>query len=90
MIYQAITTTYRGPTNHRGARILAKTGSGFRKTVAWDYELGPAENHVRAAKMLADQIEWSGSWHTGALHGASYAHVCTDPNTIHVSFSVSK
>lgn len=35
---QAIVTKYLGPTNHRGARIVAKAQAG-RKVYAWQDDL---------------------------------------------------
>ena len=73
---QAIRTRYLGPTNHRGARIVA-TCDAKRKTYSWDYALNVAENHAQAAHALATELGWL-SAHTlasGGLADGSYAHV---------------
>lgn len=45
----AITTTYRGPTDTRGSRILASC-SGRRILVGYESALGVEENHLAAAR----------------------------------------
>jgi hypothetical protein len=56
---RAITTAFNGPTNHRGARVTARTAGGdSRTTVGWDYAVGIAENHVAAATALANKLGW--------------------------------
>ena len=52
---QAITTTYKAPTNHTGSRLLVKYDNE-RLTVAWDYELNVQENHLAAAKAMQDKM----------------------------------
>lgn len=51
-----ITTRFLGPTNHRGARVKATSGSGQTLTVSWEYGLGIADNHAAAAAALAGQV----------------------------------
>ena len=63
---QAIVTSYYGPTNTRGSRVTARAQAGS-VTVAWDYELDTAENHVRAAQALAAKYGWTGTFTLGAL-----------------------
>tara|TARA_R110001599_G_C11868832_1_gene622676 strand:+ start:54 stop:317 length:264 start_codon:yes stop_codon:yes gene_type:complete len=55
---QSIQSHYLGPTNHRGARIVAKTASGHRLVVSWDYALNAADNHVAALTALAEKLDW--------------------------------
>ncbi len=74
MIRQAITTTYKGPTNHRGARIVARAQAGSI-TVPYAYDSEIAENHVAAAKALQAKWEWAGSLVTGVNHDGDYVHV---------------
>jgi hypothetical protein len=71
---QAIVTRFRGPTNHRGARIRALCDAGSI-TVSWDYSLGVAENHLAAAKALARKLGWPEDVEGGSLPGAGYAFV---------------
>lgn len=55
---QSIETRYLGPTNHRGARIVATTASGHRLIHDWNYSLGIEANHYEAAKGLQDMVQW--------------------------------
>ncbi len=56
---QAITTTYRGPTNHRGSRVIA-TCEAKRITVSWDHALNADANHAAAALQLMRELGWDG------------------------------
>ena len=48
---RAVVTHYLGPTNHRGARVVAKIlGSGKRFVVPWEYADDTLDNHKRAAE----------------------------------------
>ena len=58
---QAIETRYLGPTNYRGARIVAVAPAG-RLVISWDHELSVDENHAKAAQLFADRYNWGGSW----------------------------
>jgi len=71
---QAIRTRYAGPTDTRGARIIATAQAG-RVVVPWDYALDPAENHAAACAAYANRKGWSGPWHGGQLPDGSYAWV---------------
>lgn len=81
---QVITTRHLGPTVNRsiGDRIVASTTSKLRKFVAYDYDLSQDLNHVRAARLLAEDLGWSGEWVAGTLneHGNVYVRVlgCMD------------
>lgn len=54
---QAIRTRFKGPTNSRGARIIADCDAR-RITVSWDYSLSTIENHREAAAELAKRLDW--------------------------------
>ncbi len=54
---QAIVTRYYGPTNTKGARVLAKAAAG-KLFVSWDDALTVDDNHRRAAVALADSFNW--------------------------------
>ena len=58
MILQAIETKYHGPTNTRGARIIAVSASGVRVTIGYPYELSGVYCHAKAAEALARKLEW--------------------------------
>jgi len=52
---QTITTQYKGPTNTKGSRILAKSWLKS-KSVAWDHALNSEANHKAAAQSLVDEL----------------------------------
>ena len=56
-----IQTTYKGPTNSRGSRILAKTPAG-RITFLYHDRLTLKGNHIEAAAALARKLGLSGRW----------------------------
>jgi len=64
-VRQAITTRYLGPTNNRGARVVARSASGHRFVMHWDDGLGQSENHAKAAMALAHRLQWHGRWSQG-------------------------
>ena len=64
--YYAILTKYLGPTNYRGSRIKATTCSGSL-TTGWNHALNPSENHLAAARALADRLAWDGQLVGGTL-----------------------
>ncbi len=55
---QAITTTYRGPTDSKGSRVIARC-EAKRISVHWDHALDAGANHAAAALQLMDQLGWS-------------------------------
>jgi hypothetical protein len=56
---QAITTSYRGPTDRTGSRVVARCDAK-RIVVAWDHSLDIGENHAAAAIALMERLGWSG------------------------------
>ena len=63
--FQAILTHYIGPTNSRGGRIKAVSGSGLSVTVPYAHELSIGGNHAAACKALVDKLNWGGRWMGG-------------------------
>lgn len=63
--FQAILTKYLGPTNNRGSRIKATSGSGISVVVSYDSALSSGENHAAACKALVDKLNWGGQWRGG-------------------------
>ncbi|NRB12226.1 MAG: hypothetical protein HRU44_03225 [Candidatus Thalassarchaeum sp.] len=55
---QAIATKYLGPTDYRGARVVAVTEGGHRKIISWDHELNITNNHAVAASILFENMGW--------------------------------
>lgn len=84
--YQAITTRYIGPSNFRGSRVKAKAAAGS-VTLHWDDALNTEQNHAKAAKALADKLEWSGKYHMGGLpDDRGYVFVCAAFNDATLAF----
>lgn len=73
---QAIQTRYAGPTNHRGARIVARCDAR-RAVYSWDHSLNVPDNHAMAARSLAHELGWLDGHRieSGSLPDGSYAHV---------------
>lgn len=55
---QAITTSFRGPTDTKGSRVIARC-EAKRISVPWDHALDVGANHAAAALSLMDQLGWS-------------------------------
>ena len=56
---QAIETRYVGPTDTKGSRIIATTGSGHHKlAIPYPYELSGEACHAAAAEALATKLGW--------------------------------
>lgn len=72
MARQAIQTRFVGPTNTRGARVIARADAG-RVVHYWEYALGEAGNHAEAARKFCEQYGWYGRLACGALPGSGYA-----------------
>ena len=68
MMFQAITTRYIGPTNHRGSRVKATAEAGH-VILSWDHALNDNDNHAKAAEALAKKFKWKGAWFGGGLPG---------------------
>lgn len=66
--FQAITTRYYGPTNHRGARCKAQC-EACTATLPWDHAKGLDDNHIAAAQALIDQMGWDGQYVGGHAKG---------------------
>jgi hypothetical protein len=60
---QYIETEYKGPSNTRGSRIIARSSYGRSKvTISYDPALSTEENHKAAAMALATKLQWHGQW----------------------------
>lgn len=79
-MYQAITTKFLGATNHRPSRVKATSASGHTVTVSWDHALNTTENHLAAARTLAEKLEWRGCWVMGGLE-PGFVFVCLMPGS---------
>lgn len=63
---QAISVKYLGPTNARGARMVARCDAG-RITVAWDHSMSPSDNARTACLTLLRKLGWWERTFTGGL-----------------------
>ena len=52
---QTITTSYKGPTNTRGSRVMVKSWLK-NKAFGWDHSLNSEANHKEAAQQLVDVL----------------------------------
>ena len=86
---QTITTKYVGPTNSRGSRVIARTTSGVRRVMAWDYARSQDSNHREAAHLLAEQLGWAGEWIAGTLNENGNVYVCVSGATSERGFEVA-
>ena len=77
---QAIETRYFGPTEQRGARVLAQCQAG-KIVVSWDDDLDVNDNHRSAAIALVAKLGWpvdDGRWVGGGnSHGTGNVYVWT-------------
>lgn len=74
----SIQTKYCGPTNCRGARIIATVGNGKTKiSIPYDHELNSDKNHAEAAKALCEKLNWAGKLVQGATKNG-YVFVFVD------------
>jgi hypothetical protein len=73
---KAIKTTYHGPGNIKGSRIIATDDDGNRRILPYDYALNREQNHSKAAYALRDKMGWTGELITGCLKDC-YVHVFT-------------
>ena len=73
---QTIITKFLSPTNHRGERIKAKMSYGRDTvTIGYDYALNNEQNHLAAAKALAEKVGWSGHYAGGSCGADSWVFV---------------
>jgi len=73
-VRQAIKTKFLGPTETKPARIRAECDASA-ETTPYDHSLDADQNHIRAAKTLANNLGWSGRWHGGGMED-EYFFVC--------------
>lgn len=74
---KAIETHYIGPTNTKGARIVASDGYGNRVTISYPYELSGEAVHHKAAVALCEKMKWGGDIIGGATK-RGYCFVFTE------------
>lgn len=75
MARQAIVTSYKGPTDASGSRIIAKCAAG-RVVVPYPHEESEgAPAHYVAAKKLAEKLGWKGDMIPAGLPNDDYVFV---------------
>lgn len=79
---QAIVTKYLGPTDHRGARIVASCYAD-RLTIPYPHEKSGEDAFRVAAEALRDKLGWTGVLVGGSLPDGSYAFVFMSGPTHH-------
>jgi hypothetical protein len=70
----AIVTTYHGPTDHNGARIVA-TWNGHRVSISYPYELNAVEAHEKAANLMRVKHKIIGRMVSADLNKKSMVHI---------------
>jgi hypothetical protein len=74
---QAIVTRYLGPTNTKGARIVAECDAG-RRVVSYGH--ASSEPHAHAVLELLLELGWGGRWIEGGTKTGN-AYVCSEYGT---------
>jgi hypothetical protein len=64
---KAILTTYKGPTNTRGSRIIASDSDGNKVTISYPYDKTNEAAHRQAAEALCSKMQWAGKLAGGSL-----------------------
>lgn len=67
----AITTQYKGPTDHRAGRIKATTEDNSA-VVEWDHSLSAEANHRSAVTRLCDKRGWDAARFVGGVIRPGY------------------
>lgn len=73
---KAISTRYRGPTNTRGSKIIAKAMDNAPRSMGMKYSLSTEGRHCLAAMEYARHMGWTGFYVAGALADGN-CYVCT-------------
>ena len=77
---KAIKTTYKGPTDRTGSRIIARDGDNNRVTIPYPHELDSEEAHRKAANALCERMGWEhGVRESGWLENATWVHLLAAP-----------
>jgi hypothetical protein len=74
---QAITCKTLAVTDKSPQRVKATAQAGS-KIVEWNAALDMEDNHVAAAKALAEKLKWYGAWYSGGLPDGSSVYVIAD------------
>jgi hypothetical protein len=62
---KAITTTFHGPTDFKGSRIIAKDSNENRVILSYDHKQNSWGNHANAAITLCKKLRWGGTLYGG-------------------------
>lgn len=82
---QSIRTLYVPPTSASRPQIKAMTDNGIAAIFTCDESLTRDENHAEAARRLAQQLGWSGSYVPG---GYETGFVFVNTKTTNPSFTI--
>lgn len=81
---ETIITKYLGPTNFRGARIIATSETGKRITREYNYGMGTVRNHSVVAAELARKLGMTGELLAGSTK-TGYVFVSPVGDWFHIS-----
>lgn len=84
---QTITAKTMPATDTQPTRVQAKTSSGIKIIQSWDHSLEGMDNHVKAAKVLAEKLKWHGEWRGGTNADGTTTFVCLEGGP---TFTVAK
>ena len=74
--HRAVKTEYRGPTDHRGSRVIATLlTSGKRFVTPWDHALNAGQNHDAAALRACEGD--GGKLVRASVDGGGYVYILT-------------
>ena len=82
---RTIQTKYIGPSNVRGSRIKAWVADEpkMQATIPYDHAMDNFHCHLKAAKALADKINWHGSYIAGSTkNGYVFVNIETRIETL--------
>jgi hypothetical protein len=84
MFLQTILTKCIHPTRVRHARVKAYTSGSDTSSdpdlqlfLPWDHEVSTETNHIRAAKELAQQLDWTHRYSGGPVDSKGLCYVFT-------------
>ena len=72
---EAIVTKYRGATDSRGSRIVAKACGGLRVSIPYPYNLSGEAVHEAAALALMSKAGWTGKLIAGYMPDGGYVFI---------------
>jgi hypothetical protein len=74
---KAIVTQYKGATNYKGAKIVAKAHGVKALSIPYPHEVDGTEAHAMAAMAMANKYGWAGTYINGGLPNGDEVFVNT-------------